>query len=75
MCPESKGCDDLEQALSKRVHYGKFVAEAKFLASREEYGRLIRQRDAEGIMRLLTNEAVEKEVSHLNPQMQPDSIL
>ena len=50
------------QALSKRIHYGKFVAEAKFRAQPEEYGALIRQRDAAGLMRLLTDEAVEAKV-------------
>jgi len=30
------------QAISKRIHYGKFVAEAKFQAQPEEYGKLIR---------------------------------
>ena len=50
------------QALSKRVHYGKFVAEAKFLEQREEYTKLIKRRDSDAIMDLLTNAAVEKQV-------------
>jgi len=50
------------QAISKRVHYGMFVAEAKFQAEREEYTRLIRAGDEAGMMRLLTNEAVEARV-------------
>lgn len=50
------------QALSKRIHYGKFVAEAKFRAKPEEYTDLIRRQDAAGIMRLLTDEAVEAKV-------------
>ena len=50
------------QALSKRVHYGKFVAEAKFLAQTAEYTELIRKQDGAGIMELLTNKAVEKQV-------------
>lgn len=50
------------QALSKRVHYGKFVAEAKFLAQRKEYTKLIEQQDGDGIMALLTNQTVEEEV-------------
>jgi len=50
------------QALSKRVHYGKFVAEAKFLAQREEYSDLIRRQDSGAIMGLLTNKAVEQQV-------------
>ncbi len=51
------------QALSKRIHYGKFVAEAKFLAKREEYSSLIRAQDADGLMRLLTDESVEAKVN------------
>lgn len=50
------------QALSKRVHYGKFVAEAKYQASPEEYRALAAARDEEGIMRLLTDAAVEDAV-------------
>lgn len=50
------------QALSKRIHYGKFVAEAKFLAKREEYSGLIKAGDADGLMRLLTDEGVEAKV-------------
>ena len=50
------------QALSKRVHYGKFVAEAKYRASPGEYRALAAARDEEGIMRLLTDEAVEDAV-------------
>lgn len=53
---------DYAQALSKRVHYGKFVAEAKFLEQRPEYTELIREQDSNAIMALLTNEAVEKQV-------------
>lgn len=49
------------QAMSKRVHYGKFVAEAKFCGpQRTEYERLIAQKDADAIMRLLTDESVER---------------
>lgn len=54
------------QALSKRIHYGKFVAEAKFLAQREEYSALIAKGDAQGLMRLLTNEEVENQVGILS---------
>ncbi|KAL6050639.1 chorismate mutase aro7 [Balamuthia mandrillaris] len=50
------------QALSKRIHYGKFVAEAKFHHQRELYTRLIEKNDAEGIMDLLTNKEVEEKV-------------
>ncbi|KAK9795599.1 hypothetical protein WJX73_006188 [Symbiochloris irregularis] len=50
------------QALSKRIHYGKFVAEAKFRRQYDQYRPLIEARDAEGIMRTLTDTAVEQKV-------------
>jgi chorismate mutase len=50
------------QALSRRIHYGKFVAEAKFRAQTEEYTALIENRDSDGIMELLTDRAVELKV-------------
>jgi chorismate mutase len=56
-------CDvALLQALSKRVHYGKFVAESKYLADPEGYQNLVDENDAEGVMELLTNSAVEAKV-------------
>uniref|UniRef100_A0A0G4FZ06 chorismate mutase n=1 Tax=Chromera velia CCMP2878 TaxID=1169474 RepID=A0A0G4FZ06_9ALVE len=48
------------QALSKRVHYGKFVAEAKFQEDTETYKQLIAGKDADGILEKLTNRAVEE---------------
>ena len=48
------------QALSKRIHYGKFVAEAKFLAAEDRYRALIAAQDEEGIMDALTDRAVEQ---------------
>lgn len=50
------------QAISKRVHYGFFVAEAKFRAQEDEYRRLILAEDEAGLMALLTNAAVEEKV-------------
>ncbi|KAJ0410438.1 hypothetical protein P43SY_002770 [Pythium insidiosum] len=50
------------QALSKRIHFGKFIAEAKFQAERERYTQLILANDAEGIMAALTNMVVEEKV-------------
>lgn len=50
------------QALSKRIHYGTFVAESKFIAQTEEYTKLIKAGDRQGIMTLLTNKAVEDRV-------------
>ena len=48
------------QALSKRIHFGKFIAEAKFQAETERYTKLILANDADGIMEALTNSAVEE---------------
>ena len=50
------------QALSKRIHYGKFVAEAKFRADPEQYQQLIENKDQDAIMRTLTSIDVEKKV-------------
>ncbi|OVE77234.1 chorismate mutase [bacterium F16] len=50
------------QALSKRIHYGKFVAEAKFLAEPEAYTDLIQRKDTAGIMNQLVNKEVEHRV-------------
>lgn len=56
-------CDiNLLQALSKRVHYGKYVAESKFRAKPELYEPLITAKDEAGIMDLLTVESVERKV-------------
>ncbi len=50
------------QALSKRIHYGKFVAEAKFRSQTAKYAELIERQDAEGIMDALTDRLVELKV-------------
>ena len=50
------------QALSKRIHYGKYVAESKFKARPELYEPLIKSKDEAGIMDLLTVESVERKV-------------
>ncbi|PRQ40703.1 putative chorismate mutase [Rosa chinensis] len=47
------------QALSKRIHYGKFVAEAKFRQSPADYEPAIRAQDRMQLMSLLTFETVE----------------
>ncbi|XP_027356909.1 chorismate mutase 2-like [Abrus precatorius] len=52
----------LLQAISRRIHYGKFVAEAKFRASPKDYEPLIRARDRKALTKLLTSESVEKMV-------------
>ncbi len=50
------------QALSKRIHYGKFVAESKFRKQTAEYSELIKNKDEDAIMELLTDRAVELKV-------------
>ncbi|OLY83860.1 Chorismate mutase [Smittium mucronatum] len=52
------------QALSRRIHYGKFVAESKFRDPKyhDEYVRLIKEQNGPAIDKLLTNELVEKKV-------------
>jgi chorismate mutase len=50
------------QALSKRVHYGKYVAEAKYQGSPKDYESAIKSQDPEMLMSLLTFPKVEKMV-------------
>jgi chorismate mutase len=50
------------QALSRRVHYGKFVAESKYRSDPDAYQKLVDDNNAEGVMALLTNASVEKKV-------------
>ncbi|SCV01844.1 LAME_0G18866g1_1 [Lachancea meyersii CBS 8951] len=50
------------QSLSRRIHFGKFVAEAKFQADRPLYTKMIRERDIEGIYENITNSAVEEKI-------------
>lgn len=55
-------CAAHAQALSKRIHFGKYVAEAKFRAQTDKYSALIRAQDSDGLMALLTDLAVEERV-------------
>ncbi len=50
------------QALSRRVHFGKFVAEAKFRQDRPRFEQMIRANDRNGIAVAITDEKVEKKV-------------
>lgn len=50
------------QALSKRIHYGMFVAEAKFQESPEAYMPAIIAQDRDQLMHLLTYETVERAI-------------
>ncbi|KAJ7943395.1 Chorismate mutase [Quillaja saponaria] len=62
-CGSAAVCDTLcLQALSKRIHYGKFVAEAKFREAPAVYEVAIRVQDRNQLMALLTYETVEAAV-------------
>lgn len=62
-CGSSAVCDTIcLQALSKRIHYGKFVAETKFRASPHAYEAAIRAQDRELLMSMLTYETVEETI-------------
>lgn len=50
------------QAISKRIHYGKFVAEAKFRASPDAYSNAIKAQDRKKLMEMLTYPLVEDAV-------------
>lgn len=50
------------QALSRRIHYGKFVAESKFRTETARFVDMIRREDRNGIDVAITNEEVEKKV-------------
>ena len=50
------------QHLSRRIHMGEQVAEAKFQDDPEEYKRLIKLKDVNGLMEKLTNREVEKKI-------------
>jgi len=52
----------LLQAISRRIHLGKFVAETKFQESEAQYRALVAADDVEGVMALLTDTAVEARV-------------
>ena len=50
------------QALSRRIHFGKFVAESKFQTETERFVDLITRKDRDGIDKAITNAAVEAKV-------------
>jgi len=50
------------QALSRRVHYGKFVAESKFVKDPEIYTEHLKQGNVIAVIELLTNVEVERKV-------------
>ncbi|XP_074563140.1 chorismate mutase 2, cytosolic-like [Curcuma longa] len=50
------------QALSRRIHFGKFVAEVKYRDAPLDYTTAIQAKDRDALMKLLTFEAVEEMV-------------
>jgi chorismate mutase len=50
------------QALSRRIHFGKFVAESKFQKDPETFVRLIKAEDRAGIDAAITDSKVEQKV-------------
>ncbi|KAF2152360.1 chorismate mutase [Myriangium duriaei CBS 260.36] len=50
------------QALSRRIHFGKFVAESKFQTETDRFVKMIKAGDREGIAAAITKPAVEKQV-------------
>jgi chorismate mutase len=60
----SSGVNDvlLLQALSKRIHYGKFVAESKYRSNAAVFASLIRTRDRAGLLAAVTDASMEAQV-------------
>ena len=50
------------QSLSRRIHFGKFVAESKFQSETERFVALIKAGDRQGIDDAMTNSKVEQQV-------------
>lgn len=48
------------QALSKRIHYGKFVAESKFISDESSYSKIIKEKNEKVIIEKLTDKKVEE---------------
>ncbi|KAK7340590.1 hypothetical protein VNO77_21297 [Canavalia gladiata] len=62
-CGSTSVCDTMcLQALSKRIHYGKFVAETKFQASPDAYKAAIIAQDKDRLMDMLTYAKVEEAI-------------
>lgn len=50
------------QAISRRIHFGKFVAESKFRSERELFTKLITEKDIKGIEAAITKPEVELQI-------------
>ncbi|KAI5964574.1 ARO7 [Candida pseudojiufengensis] len=56
-------CDiECLQAISRRIHFGKFVAESKYINDKKLYINLILKKDVEGIEKSITNSVVEQKI-------------
>ncbi|KAK9240522.1 chorismate mutase [Lipomyces kononenkoae] len=56
-------CDvECLRSLSRRIHFGRFVAESKFRMERAQMTALIKAKDTAGLEAAITNSAVEKQV-------------
>ncbi|ODV63833.1 chorismate mutase ARO7 [Ascoidea rubescens DSM 1968] len=56
-------CDiDCLQSISRRIHFGRFVAEAKFQQETERFKKLILDKDITGLNEAITNQAVEDKI-------------
>ena len=49
-------------AISKRIHFGIFIAESKFLSDQTEYSKAVKKRDTLVLMEMLTNKKAEEEI-------------
>ena len=54
------------QSLSRRIHYGKMVAESKFLSEQHRFTPLIENQDARAILDALTYPKVEENLLNFN---------
>eukprot|EP00466_Bigelowiella_natans_P002981 jgi/Bigna1/70701/fgenesh1_pg.13_\ len=55
-------CDGSIEALSKRINYGKFVAEIKYRNNRQLVKRLLEAKDIKGIRSMITKPDVEEKI-------------
>ncbi len=52
----------LLQAMSKRIHYGRFVAESKIRQAPDRFQRALEERDEDGLFAAITDNEVESQV-------------
>ncbi|POS83132.1 hypothetical protein EPUL_004427 [Erysiphe pulchra] len=50
------------QTLSRRIHFGKWVAESKFMEDPQSFATMIKAEDRQAIYKAITNPAVERQV-------------